>query len=626
MAANRSKDLTLIDGSTTYTFPITEENGARKIIFKSRPWQDADPTYPFRKSLFPIDGGVSRDHLDPASRNYGKNNGDASYPNSWVHPPLLTTITLTNGATPYKFKVFNSKIFVLGGRYMYYIDPTTNTATEDKDFGVGKTAVDMEVFNNELVVAMGESEKIYTRNTSGTWTQATDNTFAIAFGVVDSKLWRGEEVNEISNCITAPRTLASYAPTDGNEYTVGDDTWSINSIVDFQGSIWVGKGDGFYAADPTFIFHNQTPQIQKNPNVDNCKGAFIAHASLWVPFINGLLRIRLGSALPYGPEITWRRDFRFWTRGGIEHNGNIYLICTDEAAGSNTTIFKLVPRDEKRSSYVYHEWCRLGSSTKGYAITVTSGISTNPELMVTHGNDVKYLKLGRGGGADIDDTNYAYGLTGELETGKFMCGLDQSILTVLVGAEVVCDYSAANESLTLSYRIDGQAYANLLTTQEGGGSAAITLTTNFQSVRRYAPTTAEGQFVELKWESVLVTTTSSPEIVDLIAFGYLRPLVTDIITLSLVADGASWSGRGTGNAMDAMETLRLFRDWMNDGSRLEGILYRYDDTKTTRFIVIDVQYGEAELELGAAHQPDLMGNMVVSLVRVPYGISEYAIA
>jgi hypothetical protein len=624
MPTDRTKDLVVIDGSNDpLYFPVVEEGGRQKITFHTRPYQPEDPRYPFRKSIFPMDGGVGRDRLSSNARTYAKMNGDVTFPGSFRHPPRLNTVTLTNGNNPFQFKAFDDVIFILGGRYMYYVDPATNTSTEDKDFGVGKAAVSMEVFNNELVVAMGESEKIWTRSAAGVWTQATDNTFAIAFGVVDSKLYRGEEVNQLSNAITAPMTLTSWVPSDGNEYTVGDTTYAIHTIVDFQGAVWVGKGDGMYAADPTFVFHNQTPQIKSNPHADNCKGAWVAHSSLWVPFVNGLLRIRLGSSLPYGPEITWRRDYRYWTRGGVEHNGNIYIIVTDEADVGETTIYKMVPLDLKRSAYTYHEWARLGNTTNGLAITASSK-GTNPEIFVTHGNDVKYLKLGRGGGADIDDTNYEYGTAAEVESGRMMAGSDLSILTCLVGIEVVCDYSAANESLTAQYALDGGAYANFLTTQEGGGTAAITNTTNIQSVRRYAATDAECQLFEIKLASTLVTQSATPEVFDAIVFGYMRPLVTDEVTVAIDGSDAAWSALGLANGMDAMGAYLKFRQWMNADTQVVVRLDRYDDGNVTRFLVTDVQYGQSQLTTGENVTPSQRGNIVVTMVRVPYGVSEYA--
>ena len=761
MVTSRPASLRVIDGSTTYNFPIGKDGDGRAIAVDSHPWQPGDPKQPFRISLFPLDRGLSADRLYNNPRTYAKANADTSFRNLLLHPPRLKSLTLANGSNQAGSKLveFNNSLYDIGGRYAHriglvnlctngsfetdttgwttggtntiasstdhaiigtksakvtYADnltlatfavtlgeaavryiframifiPTswdggaiTITATgftagtsagatttttegswvsievfmtpdagdlagnlvisaasaptvgeaiyiddveihihfEDKDLGADKSAVDGCTFNNELIVAMGETEKIWKRTTT-TWSQASDATYAIALGITDAKLGRVETSNEFSQCDDTPLTLTEWIPADPNEYLVGDTTYPCNTIIDYQGGTWVGASNGMYAIDPTYLFHNQTPQLYKYPHVDNCKGAFIAHGYLWVPSAAGLIRIGRGSSVVQGPEIVGRPDYRFWVRGGVEWGGDIYLLCTDEQASENTFICKMSRQPEDSTQYYYQEWCRLGSSTKGYAIAVTT-IDSRPRLFVKLGADLRIIDLGRGGGRYIDDPTYSYGTAGLLETGKILPGPDLSVVHVLQGVETVLDYSATGESLTLDYKQDGGSYANLLTTQEGGGTAAISGTTNFQSIIRYAPRTAVGQFLEIRFTSTLVeaTGTNRPEIIDAFAFGYLRPLVTDTMIVALVDDGKTWTGLGMGSGQSAMGLHTLFRNWFNSSTVLTLEIPDYEESKTTRFLVTDVKQTEIDSEPGIGIMSDPVKILIVTMVRVPFG-------
>ena len=508
------------------------------------------------------------------------------------------------------------------GQAIYIDDVEIHILSEDKDLGAGNAAVDACTFNNVLVVAMGETTNIWQRTTT-TWSQSAGSVFAIALGVVDAKLCRIETNNEFSNCLTTPLTLANWTPADPNEYLVGDTTYACNTIVDFMGGTWVGAQNGMFAIDPTYLFHNQTPQLYKYPHVDNCKGTFVAHGSLWVPSAAGLIWIRGNTSIPRGPEVVGRQDFIFWVRGGVEWGGDIYLLCTDQQDRSATSIIKMSRDSNDPTQYNYYEWCRLTDSTDGYAITLTSKDS-RPRLFIKFGANLRVIDLGRGGGAYIDDPNYSYGTAMVLETGKVLPGNDLSVVHVLQGVETVLRYSSTGESLSLEYRQDARGdstgYSSLLTTQEGGGTAAIS-TTNYQSVIRYAPSTAVGQFLEIKFTSTLVeaTGTNRPEIIDAFAFGYLRPLVTDRLVVALVDDGRTVTGLGMGSGQSSMSMHTLFRNWFNSSTVLELQIADYEESKTTRFLVTDVQQTEVESGVGIGPMADPTKVLVVTMIRVPFG-------
>lgn len=496
--------------SNIYDFQILKASqGAVGWTLETRPWEPGDPAQRWRIALHPWIGGLNEDRLYPSPRTYAKANADATYPNMLLFPPLINNATGANLNAPVKLVVFDSKIFAIGGRYVYMFDPSTNTLSEDEDLGSGVSAVDATVFNNELVVACGESTKIFTRATSGTYTQASDNTFAIALGVVGSQLWRAEETNEISFCNSSPRTLANWSPADGSEYTAGDETFAVHTIIDYGGIPWVLKGDGAYAPDPQSRFKNQTPQIKRTPNVDNGKGSFVAQGALWIPAVDGLYRIKPGKSHKRGPEVTFRPSYRFRVRGGVEYGEFIYLLVTDSGGVGQTFICKMSAEaynEDLGHEYIYQEWARLGSTDLGYAIGVTTA-GTSPKLCFTTGtDDFNWIDLGRGGGRDADDGLYRYGTAMSLETGLMQVASDVTVESTLVGVDVALDYSRVNESLTLAYRWDATCgcpdttYTNLLDEAEsGGGSAAITLTSLYDRVTRYANANNSGHHLEVRF-------------------------------------------------------------------------------------------------------------------------------
>lgn len=636
-SSNASLTITDNDKNIDYTFPLymSENSEAREISFDIHSHQvgsdirlQPNRTYSFRLPLFPLTGGLGQNRIAPRPKTYAKANGDARYENLFVPPPLHTAITLANGNAPFLITEFNSLLFVIGGRYVYTIDPTNHTASQDKDLTVGKAATWATAYNNELIVGMGESEKIWKRDTSAVWTQATDATYATQLAVVDEKLWRAKGTNNVSSCITTPLTLANWSA----DYPVGDSTYAINCIVDYQGAVWVGKPDGMYLGDPTGKFHNQTPQLRQWPHADNCKGAFVAKGSLWVPSAAGLIRIRMGESKPKGPEITFRPDYRFWVRDGVEFGGQIYLLCTDQASSSpeNTCIVLMVEDPNSKGEFFYHEWCRLGGSTKGYAVTATTK-STVPELYLTYGNDTKYISLALGGGRDIDDTLHVFGTSSYLETGRIAPSIgegsldwdDLGLLATAQGVEVVCKLRTG-DSYTVQVKPDGGSWQTLKDNQESGpNTTAITgPTTNYQRFIRYLdPESCSGNFFEVNWTGTLAagSGTDRAEIVAAYLFGYIRPIHADLLSISVILDGSQWTGNSMSGGISAMDAHTVLTRWLLSGTPLTFKLQEYQENKTTRGIITYFKLDEISSDIDAGPRAQPVYKAQIYLIRVPFG-------
>lgn len=671
----------------SFTVAYTE-GGGRGIVISSKPWEPGDPSHTWRRALHPFHGGLYSDRLKNQNVYVGAN-ADASYEHLLLFPPKLNSITLANGVSPVKGINFEDKLYFVDGRYMYYYDPATDTATQDKDFGAGKAAVDGCVFNNELIVAMGEQEKIWKRTKTltgtanaavtttdttlvdtrlnmetdawvdgvitcngktmtvtsnsattftgaswsgganpgngnsysipGFWKQAGDAVYALALGVSGSRLNRGFEQNRIASCSETPLTLSQWDDSSG--YTVGDTTWPIVSIVDYGGVAWIGRGDGMFAPDAQTRFFNQTPQLGQYPHADNCKGAFTAKGALFIPSASGLIMVTPGGiSKVVGPEKSNRPSFRFWVRGGVEWGGDIYLLVTDQAASANTFIckmskdaFDLVPSND----WIYHEWVRAGATTKGYFISLIA--ATQPRLVFGLGANLRWIKLGRGGGRDVDDSNYEFGTAMELETGPFTPSGDISIVSTLVGVTVLLDYSTAGETLTAQYSVDGGTYYDMLSSQEGGGTAPIQKTDGWESVRRYAGKDAQGQYFSIKLTGGLTSAsgTSRPEIREVWAHGYSHPKATDVISIAVAAE-TGITNDGALAQHSASEIHDQFKKWHDSGVILELKLNNYEENKPIRVIVTSVKALDATTTLGPGEAPRTQYQIQVELVRVDY--------
>lgn len=517
-----------------------------------------------------------------------------------------TAVSITD---PIKFVNFNSKSWTATGTQLLSINSSYTLAIEAV---MPASITDLAVFNNELIVGLGASTKIYkaTAASPEVFSQATDNTYAVKLAVVGKNLWRSTSNVGVSSCTTTPLTLSNW----GTTYNVGNTSWAINCLIDYDGNLWVGKQDGFYTPDVTTTFWNQTPQMLAYPDTNNCVGSFVAKGYLWAPSLPGLLRIRQGESVFKGPELSNRPAMRFHTHSGVEWAGNIYLVCHDHGSVEQTAIIKMI---ENGDNYIYHEWARLGSTTAAGIIGINI-YPTNPSLMVGHGSVIKYIKLGRGGGREIDDANYGYGLSWEIETGHIQPTIDMSLVSGLLGINIVTDQDASETIDTIQYKIEEGSYTNMLTTQEGGGTMPVTNTSGYTSVTRYAASGAQGQFFSFKVAGSMSDAalgTDRPEIREMWAFGYTRPRVVDIIELQIYAEVHALGANMIPQGRDAGEVARLFRAWKRDQTELQIELPEYEASRTIRGRIVAVSDEELLIEPGTSDNDKRTAVLTIRLVR-----------
>lgn len=638
---SKREEVEIVDGAKSYYFvvaptPAQDKNNpstGKLISFTSKAWEPADgDELPWRIPIHPWKAGLAQDRIQPHItfagdlRNrptmvYAKANADASNPNYITAPPAITQLraasatysffntapqlrydyqpywgtTWSGGAlnTPPAFffavKNFNGKVYIGGGQYLYSIN-TNLTFTQVKDFGAGKTIYDMEPFNNELIIAMGETEKIWKMTTSEVFTQATDATYAIALGVTEDELWRAYGTNLLSNCITAPLILTSWVPSAGSEYTAGNTNYSITALDEYRGEIVAFKPDGAWFPDSDTKFHNQTPQLQTYPHADNCKGFFKAGGYLYVPSVAGLLQISLGQSIPVGPELSLRPDYRFWVRAGIEWQGNIYLLCHDQANEEQTFICKMMKDTDGLvvNPFIYHEWVRLGDTAEGHVLLVYTD-PTNPVMVAGHSTGVDLMTMGRGSGPDVEDPNYPYGSSFELESGKFIPSNDLGIQFDLIGVKVV-GKQITGGAISIYYDVDDSGtYKSFLSNQDGSGIAPID-SIGFFSKLRYATPNTVGNILQIKITGSVpagLMGENRTEVHEVWAFGNSHPSMTDIITIGFYANRGSRI-RGLLQGLSSGSIRGQFINWRDNSKIVELRIPDYDENETVRVQVVDV--------------------------------------
>ena len=183
--------------------------------------------------------------------------------------------------------VFNSELFVFSGRYATRYD-NQGTATLDKDFGVGVRVIDAIVWNSELVVGLGPGPgatlKIQSRNTAGTWTAATDNTFVDHFAIVQDRLWDviGNSVRNIASSAN-PLTLANHSAG----IVVGDVTTGATDLNALGVRALVSKPEGLFPGDAAAVFPNVLPTTVVDP--DNGKNTGVVGSTVFYRYRGGVV-------------------------------------------------------------------------------------------------------------------------------------------------------------------------------------------------------------------------------------------------------------------------------------------------------------------------------------------------
>jgi len=232
-------------------------------------------------------------------------NADCRFPRLVLPGPYMTEVTLPAGvgqAVPRCAQDYNGHFYVGAGRYIYRIPNGTGTPVQDFDLGAANIAWSMDTFLGNLYVGTSTGQTSSStpgplvRNAAGAWTGGGPTRKAIAHAWYQAQAsgttgaWQliGQDtLSSVTNAATDPMTAGNW----GASISVGDTTYSINSLVSDQGHVYVAKTNGLHDVDGTTGFTpNLMPFYEAAVDDDNGVSAMCANGSVYVNDLAGLFR------------------------------------------------------------------------------------------------------------------------------------------------------------------------------------------------------------------------------------------------------------------------------------------------------------------------------------------------
>ncbi len=381
---------------------------------------------------------------------------DLRFGDGWRPGPALTTIAVGAGTTIRKFCEYKATVFFISNQYCYRINSDLTVSLE-KDFGAGKVAYDLAVFDGKLIVAMGWSEGIWTRDDAGTWTQATGVNLG-HLAVVNNRLWASVGVATVKNCASDPTVSTNWSAA----YTVGESTSQITALAVYHDLLIVGKTDGPYALDSSGYGVPLVQELQTTPYSTNCMGMYVWHGMLFVPHRRGLYVIlnrgdggfAIQSATPgaddyvshqHGQVLAIAGDDK-WLYVAVRNvANNMFILAGREARGDEAVLGPMV----------WHPIQSFGTSTAVCRAMLVSGPYTYPYLFVGKGADIAYMMLPRDQSNPRYDNTYPYANTGSMALPR-ADGDSPDTPKIFQAVVVEADGLGANTYLDVYVSIDGQ--------------------------------------------------------------------------------------------------------------------------------------------------------------------------
>lgn len=627
--------------------PVLTSDGVPVISIKTASVEPGAAGEEFRIPIGMVDGGLAADKVRNP-RGYTATSGsgiDATWPSFFTLPPKTNGITLSsavamasNGEVRMAVE-FDSVLYIMSGRYVHAVTSAHSVSTS-LDLGSGDLGSWLTVVGGQLIVCCGETDFIQRKPAGGGAWVASADVYAQVILPTRRTVWRVRNGttaidNSVSGMDANTSSLATAMMTDANwtspgssaGYVVGDSSYQVRWGVEYQGGAWFGRADGMFQNDTEGNYFNRTPQLRESPDIGNALGSAVIFGSLFVPSKNrGLLRVRTGESIAVGPEQIGTPNKSWWVRSMVEHNRAAYLLATDEQ-GTRQSVLKMVPDDLGISGqeYVFHELQDVVGTNKSPWLQIFQA-TTNPELFWGGGSATTtgtYSRLGRGGGRDIDDSNYQYAAAGELITGNIRPSAGRSMQATLHGVDVYTTMLGTSPTLTITYNVDDFVGAEPATTMYTNRESASGSSVSSSGRARFYATTsgATGSTFNFKFALAQGGTpagTTRSMVHEAYAFGVLKPFITDYIQLTLdCADGDGVGQNGIRIGKRAKEVYRQCKAWQRDNSVLTMNLAEYEEDKTVRVIVVDATEGVKETREGT-NRPKKNTAVTLVLKRMDY--------
>lgn len=501
------------------------------------------------------------DHSEENTYHWG-DNVDASEPGYVILGPLRvqTTIGAAAAADPVGYVEIGSRLYALWGRYIRELGTLNGTVTDtaDKDFGAGSNVTDAKFFNNNILVALDNSEVFQSRASGaapGTYTAAAAGLTADFFTVTESFLYRvdsdGSNTRVVSCPVASnPLTAASWS----SEVDVGSGTGIAFTDLEAYGfQVMIGKQDGVYITNRLGFAPNILDELKIYVNAANGRGMQKYSGNMYIPHLRGLFRYDGNTIQPVGLE-----KLNSHSHNNLGPIAGVYRALTTDGTwlyvsvwnGTDTYILRYKEQNANNNLYgIWHAMAQwAGNQVTGMHV---SGLTTSPSLWTSSTTNelISRFFLPASGNTAIQDTTYQYAASGTIYLGRYYMGSDT---TSKVFTEIVTEgdnLAVSNETLTVSYKT---AAAVPWVSTGFTSLSAVTTSPTTQSVN------TSGQFLELSVAFARGSTnTNSPVLRRIIIRAIQRTEYVRFITAKVKVEAPSQDfGRGIfpANSRDTAQT------------------------------------------------------------------------
>ncbi len=413
-----------------------------------------------------------------------------------------------------------ARLISFGGRYAKEIDSSWAVAAT-QDFGGGTSAVSAQLFVDQVAIALGDATQFYRRNASGAYSASTvtsdgfgDYRYARAFGLSpEGDLVRGR-ANKWSKC-----SAADFYGTNGNwsaEVAVGDQSGNINAVGQFERWDYVLKDEGLYSFDSTTSKEsNVLPDLAAFKSSQN-RRFFPWYNRLFLCTFAGLYRyVQQGGARTVGIEEAEVNEgilTNAYPTAGVAFGKWAFVAYYD---GTTTYICMLRNAREGDASWgsPFTLVSVIDSFTGNCYAMTTTNIAGYPAVVYGRDTSLGWFKISRmGRPVDYADSGNVVVTFSPTDLGAPMT------VKYARWLEIVGRNASASRTVQLAASWDGGAFNNV-------GSALTAFTSTFARAAWTLGSNDSGRVLQAKATLACNSTTTAPEVRDIILHYEERPVM-----------------------------------------------------------------------------------------------------
>lgn len=400
------------------------ERGISLDYIDEPPWTDSvpgmvsDPSFTWHQGGFKSRQGVG------GTSEYGINT-DARWPFRLLPGPKINNITLTSDVNAgLVTSIFEAKgyIFIVGGRYIWRVHPTTFniTLSRDIDPAVGVMGIRWED-DFALVTSDAATDSLWKLNTIGSpdsWTQTSDvDSYRLASSI--NRLFKVSKTGTLKNIATGldPMVEANW----GDNVQVGEKITLPTGMVAYERTVFVAKPEGVFGVSEEGL---GVPIIKRMArHVDNGKGMAVIDPFVMVPHAHGLYRWSPGEVASVGLEKELMNESPVtsaiqavasvgqWIYALTQFGPYIYMLVGRERNGDEPSFGPII----------WDTLARFDTGLQTPARAMWFSTLTNPPtLWFANDKAVSYIRIPfTGGTPEVNHTDYRFASSGERYTCRY---------------------------------------------------------------------------------------------------------------------------------------------------------------------------------------------------------------